>query len=73
MSLVEIIACALRSDSVVYSSDPASDARVVLAAIEAAGWQVVPKEPTEEMLTNGDNGFALVIWRDALAAAPKPE
>jgi hypothetical protein len=47
-----------------------------LATIEAAGWQVVPKEPTVGMLgaTVNDDwpGCTGDIYRAMLAAAPKP-
>lgn len=41
------------------------------------GWQLVPKEPTEEMLekvwTNQDKELLIAEYRAMLAAAPKPE
>jgi hypothetical protein len=53
-------------------------ADAVLAAIEAAGWQCVPKEPTREMMKElvGPAGYTSIPLADAyramLAAAPKP-
>jgi hypothetical protein len=59
----------------------------VFAAIEAAGWQVVPKEPTQEMIDvagptmddyydgTKDASFedsVKTVFRAMLAAAPKP-
>jgi hypothetical protein len=50
----------------------------ILAAIEAAGWQVVPKEPTKEMMKGvvGPAGYTSIPLADAyramLAATPKP-
>jgi TRAP-type C4-dicarboxylate transport system substrate-binding protein len=52
----------------------------ILAAIEAAGWQVVPKEPTREMKEAGgrykaEYGIRRTVggyYRAMLAAAPKP-
>jgi len=52
-----------------------------LAAIRAAGWAVVPVEPTEKMLTagieadyvwrhNSENARIKIILQDMLAAAP---
>lgn len=41
---------------------------------EERGWKVVPVEPTEEMLSAmDDNHTDIGKWRDALAAAPKPQ
>ena len=38
------------------------------------GWKLVPVEPTEEMLSAmDDNHTDIGKWRDALAAAPKPQ
>lgn len=40
------------------------------------GWQLVPIEPTEEMINDADkheHRFSDVIYRVMLAAAPKPE
>jgi hypothetical protein len=49
------------------------EANAALAAIEAAGWQCVPKEPTKEMY---EAGWWQVgtndIYRAMLTAAPKP-
>ncbi|MFO1080814.1 MAG: hypothetical protein U1E23_09340 [Reyranellaceae bacterium] len=69
--LVEVVARALDYNGVLDVSDdaigvsigwPASDkaalridARAVLAAIEAAGWRVVPTKPTEAMVIAGYN------------------
>jgi hypothetical protein len=52
-----------------------SDARAALAAIRAAGWAVVPVEPTEEMFDAGHassaHGHGIVaLYRAMLAAAP---
>lgn len=51
------------------------DARAALAAIEASGYRVVPKEPTEAMLKHakawGSVGGERVIWDAMLAAATK--
>ena len=51
------------------------DAQIVLAAIEASGYRVVPKEPTEAMIKHakawGMVGGERVIWDAMLAAAPK--
>ena len=56
----------------------------ILRAIEAAGWQVVPKEPTEEMLRDGAAKVRTFLehegnyprthamWVAMLAAAPRP-
>lgn len=59
-------------------SNPWNSARAALAAIDAAGWQVVPKEPIEEMVAAGwaSNGHfsdssPLQVWQAMLAAAPK--
>jgi hypothetical protein len=50
------------------------NAHNVLAAIRAAGWAVVPVEPTREMLRAGydeSGGRAVIgIWEAMLAAAP---
>jgi hypothetical protein len=54
-------------------------ARAVLAALEAAGMVVVPREPTEEMLAagavaEGDGNLetqAMNLWAAMLAASPK--
>lgn len=52
-----------------------TDAAAVLAAIEASGYRVVPKEPTEAMLKHakawGSVGGERVIWDAMLAVAPK--
>jgi len=60
------------------------EARAAIHAIEAAGYRIVPVEPTEEMLKNGD--LCLMgcrddygescyggrhVWAELLAAAPK--
>ena len=51
------------------------EADAALAAIRAAGWVVVPVEPTEEML-NGfsePNGYICSLdWEAILAASPMP-
>jgi hypothetical protein len=56
----------------------ADDAAAILAALDAAGLAVVPKEPTEEMRTAGTEEWltvramedrAAVIYRAMLAAA----
>jgi hypothetical protein len=51
MSLIKSIddAIAAHYDELPYDDFPAA----VFAAIEAAGWQLVPKEPTEEMRDAG--------------------
>lgn len=36
------------------------DARAALFAIEASGYAVVPKEPTEEMMSKARNSISLV-------------
>ena len=50
-------------------------ARAALAAIDAAGWAVVPKEPTKEIIEElgsyTHKGDIADAWRFALAAAPK--
>jgi hypothetical protein len=54
-----------------------SRAKTVIAALDAAGYVVVPKEPTEEMRTSGiqaydENGpSAAAIWRAMIEALPK--
>ena len=51
-------------------------AEASIAAIRAAGWAVVPVEPTEEMLGDGHEemfergGRVIDIYRAMLAAAP---
>ena len=59
-----------------------SNARTALKAAEAAGWVLVPKEPTEDMCLRGIaglEGFAKPgnktcnVWRQMIAAAPKVE
>jgi hypothetical protein len=49
-------------------------ARAALAAIRAAGWAVVPVEPTREMLRAGydeSGGLAVIgIWEAMLETAP---
>lgn len=50
--------------------------RAILAALDAAGYQIVPKEPTVEMQAaairpHGDVAFYDEIYRAMLAAAPK--
>ncbi len=56
------------------------DARAALAAIEASGYRVVPKEPTDEMAENARNAIykllpsklrAKAVYVAMLAAAPK--
>jgi hypothetical protein len=58
-----------------YSHHHYANARSTLAAIRAAGWAVVPVEPTEEML-NGfseQNGYICSLdWENILAASPIP-
>lgn len=55
--------------------------RAAIAAVEAEGWQLVPVEPTEAMLTagflslgKGEDASVLErdVYRAMLAAAPKP-
>jgi len=42
-----------------------------LAAIRAAGWAVVPVEPTEAMLLAARHFKARKFYRDMIAAAPE--
>jgi hypothetical protein len=52
-----------------------ADAAIALAAIRAAGWAVVPVEPTEEMLDgfSEQNGYICSLdWENILAASPIP-
>ena len=65
------------------------DADVIIAALDAAGYVIVPKEPTEAMLNAGcdattswvDDEYQtgpethqmLVAWRDMLAASQESE
>jgi hypothetical protein len=58
-----------------------ADVRARLAALDAAGYQIVPKEPTDEMLYAAQHESEIVslppeenheIWIAMLAAAPKP-
>lgn len=39
------------------------------------GWQLVPVEPTEDMMAAGTavDGGVYCIWKDMLTAAPEPE
>lgn len=39
------------------------------------GWQLVPTEPTEDMIAAGTavDGGVYSIWKDMLTAAPEPE
>jgi hypothetical protein len=55
--------------------DPICNAHNVLAAIRAAGWAVVPVEPTDVMFEAGHEEFwegkgIVDIYRAMLAAAP---
>ena len=86
--LVEAVAraCAASDDETAgarYTNYWADMARAALAAIEAAGWRVVPVEPTEAMKVAGlkqammaePDGFinqAIAAYVAMLAAAPKP-
>lgn len=51
-------------------------ARAALSAIEAEGYVVVPRKPTEEMLASCGNGecakWAPGAWANYIAASPKP-
>ena len=88
--IVEAVARAISAafDAACVASWPTKEEPIALAAIaahvaalDAAGWQVVPKEMTDEMeyatkrpnleVTWGNR--CRWIWRKALAAAPKPE
>lgn len=81
MGVVEAIEQALwREDA--GPSALAFDVYCILAAIDAAGWAVVPKEPTEEMSLAGSRALCermectcdeIPIYRAMLAASPKPE
>jgi hypothetical protein len=69
--LVERVARAIGADDVM--------AEAALRAILEAGYAIVPKEPTEEMLKAGwDTGtskaqnIAYNVWKPMLAAAPDP-
>jgi hypothetical protein len=53
----------------------------ILATIDTAGYQIVPKEPTEAMLRAADHRWSghdtflehnAAVWEDMLAAAAKP-
>jgi hypothetical protein len=50
-----------------------SEAEGIIKAIDAAGWQIVPKVPTEEMLEElGDSSLTCdLIYNRMLAAAPR--
>jgi len=58
-----------------HHGDGREDAEAAIAAICAAGWAVVPVEPTEEMFDAGHassaHGHGIVaLYRAMLAAAP---
>jgi hypothetical protein len=69
-----------RHDMAVRREQSLDHADAALAAIEAAGWQCVPKEPTVEMCKVVDDmdwaSPVDLLWSDGykamLAAAPKP-
>jgi hypothetical protein len=76
MSLIKSVRDAIGAHVVTYHSqdDAAEIADAVFAAIDAAGWQLVPKEPTKEMLRTLHYSDALIeTYRAMLSAAPKPE
>jgi hypothetical protein len=61
-----------------HENSPGSSASAVLASIRAAGWAVVPVEPTIEMFDAGHassaHGHGIVaLYRAMLAAAPGVE
>lgn len=48
------------------------DARAALRSIDAAGWQLMPKKPTEDMWNAINSAWgAEECWANLLAAAPK--
>jgi len=58
-----------------HHGDGREDAEAAIGAIRAAGWAVVPVEPTEEMFDAGHassaHGHGIVaLYRAMLAAAP---
>lgn len=60
-----------------YKNICGEQVRAALSAALDAGWQLVPKEPTEEMLKAGDieidiSGACDEVYRAMLEKAPKP-
>ena len=51
-STKEVIAAAIKSRPA-WNTSYSADAAAILAALDAAGFVVVPREPTEEMIENG--------------------
>ena len=72
-SLVEAVAEVVRGHRHKVTNSNAI-ARAAIAAIEAQGWAIVPKEPTEKMLDAAShaNNPHTVYWA-MLSARPKQE
>lgn len=58
MSARDVIHAALVKNGWRAFADPTTDA--ILSALRAAGYAVVPREPTEAMLQSGENEF----WKE---------
>ena len=61
--------------SIYLPSDDETVGRCIIAAVEAAGWRVVPEEPTEEMVIAGcrheEMGDMAGRYKAMLAARPR--